>query len=242
MQKLTRALSRALEVGGVKLTLTLSAAGVELAPADTEDKGLTLSWGGVLCAAAAGEPNPAALAEVLRRFSAGPAAPTPPVGELLGVLTRLDTWFAQHRKRFHEGLRPGASAAECDALGESLGRPLPTELRTLLSWHNGQDPDVPGGFEESWRLMSADQIAPAKVDLDAAGNQAWQPTYIPFLENDRGDCLCLDSAGPVRAFWGNQPEAREEAPSLTAWFTRFLSDVEAGRYHEDPERGSFLRS
>ncbi len=243
MQKLTRALTRAIEVGGAKLTVTLSGAGVQLEPADTGGEGVTLSWAAVLCAAANGEPSEAAVTEALRRLTeAAPAASTASTGDLVGVLTRLDAWFAKHRPRFHAGLRPGASAAECDALAESLGRPLPAGLRTVLAWHNGQDPDVPGGFEESWRLMSADQIATAKVDLDAAADPGWQPTYIPFLENDRGDCLCLDTAGPVRAFWGGQPEARVEAPSLTDWFSRFLSDVEAGKYHEDPERGGFLRA
>jgi cell wall assembly regulator SMI1 len=242
MQELTDAESRALEVAGTRLTVTFSRSGIRLAPADGVGEGRSLSWAAVLCAGV-DEPSPAAVAEAVRRLvSSVPASPTASAGDLPDILKRLDAWFAQHRQRFHAGLRPGASAAECGALGDCLGHPLPAALHALLSWHNGQDAEVFGGFEESWRLMSADQIATAKVDLDAAGDPVWQTTWIPFLENDRGDCLCLDATGAVRAFWGGQPEAKVEAASLGEWFARFVGDVEAGRYFEDPERGSFMRT
>jgi cell wall assembly regulator SMI1 len=243
MQERTQELSSAIDVAGTPLTVTLTGTGLRLARADGTGEAMNLSWSGVLCAAAIGEPSAAAIAEALRRLGRTvPTGPPASAGNLPAVLTRLDAWFAQHRQRFHAGLRPGASAAECAALGDSLGHPLPGELHALLAWHNGQDPDVPGGFEESWRLMSADQIATAKVDLDAAADPVWQATWIPFLENDRGDCLCLDAAGPVRAFWGGQTAARVEAASLSEWIMRFLGNVQAGKYHEDPERGGFLRA
>jgi hypothetical protein len=108
-------------------------------------------------------------------------------------LTRLERWLAQHRPRYHQALLPGASAAELDDLQKKLGVPLPAELRVLLGWHNGQAESA-GAFAESWLLMSAAAIAAAKPELDAgAAATGWQPALIPFLDDDQGDYLCLDS-------------------------------------------------
>jgi cell wall assembly regulator SMI1 len=159
-------------------------------------------------------------------------------------LTRIDRWLHENRPRFQKGLLPGASPAECDHLQSELGRPLPTELRTLLSWHNGQNPEVVGAFEQSWNLMSTRGIAEAKKMLDSAAADGWQPTWIPFLDDDAGDFLCLDTseAGhPVRECWQGNPEHPAVAPSLTAWMERFLHGLESGAYYEDPERGIFHR-
>jgi cell wall assembly regulator SMI1 len=171
--------------------------------------------------------------------------PTAPGGEsLTDLLHRLDQWLGKHRSRFHKALLPGATAAECDALRAALGMPLPGELRTWLTWHNGQSADVVGAFVEGWNLMSTDDIAEAKKELDADGHAGWQRGWVPFLDNDNGDYLCLDPGQPgaaVRECWRGNPEHAVVAPSLRAWVERFLHDLEEGRYHEDPERGTFMR-
>jgi cell wall assembly regulator SMI1 len=163
---------------------------------------------------------------------------------LTELLERSDRWLSKHRKRYFKGLRPGASAAECAALEKALGRPLPDELRTWLNWHNGQDPDLIGAFVDSFALMSSEDIARAARELQTDKEEGWQPEWIPFLDDGQGDYLCLDpgpKGTPVREFWRGGEEAPIAAPSLTAWVERFVTDLEAGRYHEDPERGDFSR-
>lgn len=174
------------------------------------------------------------------------AAPPAPAGEdeLKGLLHRVDAWLAQHRKRFHDALLPGASPADLDGLQQALGGALPQELRTWLGWHNGQNPDVMGAFEGSFNLLSAHEIADAKKQLDAGGHEGWQRGWIPFLDDDHGNYLVLDASGPtaaVRGCWRGQPEHAVVAPSLAAWVKDFLDGLERGAYTEDPERGSFLR-
>jgi cell wall assembly regulator SMI1 len=204
-------------------------------------------------AAATGAAEPAAAEHPATTPALAPATAEPAPGaekttspgKMDKLLERLEKWLAKHRRHFLEGLRPGASAAELDQLQSAIGRPLPDSLRTLLAWHNGQGDDFPGRFEQDWNLMSTDRIAEVKRELDAEREGGWQPDWIPFLDDDAGDHLCLDAGrpgAPVREFWQGRSDHAILAPSLEAWLEDFLKAAEAGAYHEDPERGSFLRS
>jgi cell wall assembly regulator SMI1 len=161
------------------------------------------------------------------------------------LLTRLDKWLARHRKKFHNNLQPGASPAQLDALAKAVGKPVPDSLRTLLAWHNGQGEDYAGYFENHWLLMSAEGIAAAKQELDAGAVDGWHKEWIPFLDDDGGDYLVLDTSrkdAPLLGFYLDAGEpAKEAAPSLDAWVKEFVEAVEAGAYVEDKERGTFLR-
>lgn len=166
-------------------------------------------------------------------------------GGIQALLSRLEKWLHQHRRRYLEGLLPGASAQELDVTQAALGVPLPQDLRALLSWHNGQNGDFIGHLENNWDLMSAGRIVEAKRELDGSdrAQTGWQPAWLPFLEDDDGNYLVLDTsqpAGPVREFWQGNPDHSVAAPSLAAWLEQFVGAVEQGRYHEDPERGTFL--
>ena len=177
-------------------------------------------------------------------------ASKPPVSEtplLRGLLARLEAWLAKNRKRFLAGLQPPASDADLSALEAALKKPLPDALRTLLSWRNGQGEDVVGYFEDRWVLMRSAMIAEAKPGLDAdAKETGWQPAWIPFLDDDQGDYLCLDtSQSPplVRMFMLGELGEKQHAivaPSLSAWLTTFVENLGKGRYVEDPERGEMI--
>jgi cell wall assembly regulator SMI1 len=168
-------------------------------------------------------------------------------GGVQALLGRLEKWLHQHRRRYAEGLLPGASAQELDATQAALGVPLPQDLRTLLSWHNGQSGDFIGHLENNWDLMSAGRIVEAKREMDGGdrAQSSWQPAWVPFLEDDSGNFLVLDTsqpAAPVRECWQGNPDHSIVVPSLAAWLEQFVGAVEQGRYHEDPERGTFLAS
>jgi cell wall assembly regulator SMI1 len=164
---------------------------------------------------------------------------------LTAILTRLDKWLTESRPKFRKSLQPGASASDLGALGKSLGKPVPSGLAALLSWHNGQGEDYAGYFIEHWLLMSAAKIAAAKADLDAVGGEyGWNKDWLPFLDDDGGNFIVLDlsqSNPPMLAYWMGE-KAEKLAPSLDAWLTDFVTAVEAGKYHEDPERGTFSRA
>lgn len=156
------------------------------------------------------------------------------MAELRILLQRLQHWLEKHRDHYAKALLPGATTTG-----------LPDELRTLLAWHDGQDPEALGGFENNWRLMSSSQIAEDKAILDKdAAETGWNVTWIPFLSDGYGNYLFLDTTQtppPVRGFWAGNSEHEVIAKSLTEWMKDFVTAVEGGKYVEEQERGTFLR-
>jgi cell wall assembly regulator SMI1 len=272
VQKFTRPITREIELAGERIAVTLSAEGISLRPVGSRATPRTFSWAAVLGALGeAKDPTPeqlTAAVAALRKPPAGKKAAPPaaaqeqathkepaakqaegPADRLMELLGRLEKWLAAHRPRLLKNLRPGANEAELHALQARLGRELPAELRTLLTWRNGQGEEFAGRFEEDWLLMGTNEIVTAREELDkeAAGNGAgngWKPEWVPFMDDDAGNYLFLDTSRhepPVRAYWLDQDQQPQVAASLTAWAETFVKAVEAGEYEEDPERGTFLR-
>jgi cell wall assembly regulator SMI1 len=268
MQKFTRPLTREIELAGERLVLTLSADGISVRPVGARKPPHDMNWAELICclagsqtrrASAPGADELNAALDALKKR--GPAKPTseavplahqaaprpeaPASDDINRLLGRLEEWLKRHRKHFLEGLLPGAAPADVDALAQHLGVSVPASLRALLAWHNGQSPDSRGRFEQDWLLMGTGSIADAKRELDADfRDHGWQPAWVPFLDNDAGDYVCLDttqSGAPVRQFWQDKTEHPIGAPSLEAWLADVVQAMERGDYHEDPERGSFLR-
>jgi cell wall assembly regulator SMI1 len=162
------------------------------------------------------------------------------------LLQRLERWLKKHRRGFVKGLNPGATPAELKELEKALGGKVPPELEELLAWRNGQESGFTGKFVEDWLLMSSAQIAEEKRYLDEQAGEdpslGWQKTWLPFLDDDQGDHVCLDvgkTPAPVREFWMGQKEQPVVTKSLAVWLEEFVTAVEAGKYEEDPERGTF---
>jgi cell wall assembly regulator SMI1 len=259
MQQFTRALTREIQVGGERLAVTFDKDGLTIRPVGSRRPPHALSWQAIVLASVrepdGGEQLETALQALKsggerstsrpRKTEAAPEAPsaasTPPPATapagLQALLSRLDQWLQAHRSRFHQGLLPGASSHDMDALQQAIGGPVPEELRTWLSWHNGQNPEVFGALEEDWHPMSAAEIAGAKKDLDAERHEGWQTDWIPVLEDDSDNLLCLDPVGPVRACWTGKADHPVVAGSLTAWVEQLVTGLEQGKYKEDPERG-----
>jgi cell wall assembly regulator SMI1 len=170
-------------------------------------------------------------------------------GEMGGILDRLEKWLVEHRPEYHRALQPGASSGDLKTLKSQLNRPLPAALRSLLGWHNGQDPDAVGCFEQDRRLMGCSEIAAAAKDLQEASasgksSDHFDPAWIPFLDDEAGNYVCLDTGrpgAPLREVIPGRSNQQLLAPSLAAWLADFVAAVERGDYVEDPERGSFFR-
>jgi cell wall assembly regulator SMI1 len=267
VQKFTRPLTREVEVGGERLALTLSDKGISVRPVGARKPPHEITWAALVAfvtrkRTAPGEPTTPELAAAVGALKAGaaPAPPAPPqaanpappspapvaASPITALLGRLERWLAQHRERYLRGLAPGASAARLEQLQTALGRPLPEDLRALLAWRNGQDDADAGRFVEGWFLMSADEIEAARKELTSSpeAERTWRPEWIPFLEDDRGNYVFLDTSQPgvpVREFWEKNREQPTVAPSLAAWLEEFVTAVEAGKFTQDPERGWFVR-
>jgi cell wall assembly regulator SMI1 len=164
---------------------------------------------------------------------------------LPSLLARLDRWLSQHRKRYHDGLRPGAGPERLEHLERELGRPLPDELRAWLGWHDGQSDELIGALVETWTPLSAEQIAQQWREQQQEKPPGWKAEWIPLLDDTQGDLVVLDPTQPghpLREVWSGRDDHPVTAPSLLAWLADFVRDVEAGRYREDTERGEFRKA
>jgi cell wall assembly regulator SMI1 len=259
VQKFTRPLTREIDLAGNRLALTLTDQGISVRPVGARKPPWECSWDQLLCRVT-GAADAAAAFEALRKgtpslqkeaestTAASPAAPATPAApaEVASLLGQLEQWLNHHRPRYGNGLVPGASTAQLETMQKEVGLSLPQSLRAWLSWHNGQSDDFIGHFQQDWDLMSAAQIVEAKHALDNGDRTStgWNPAWIPFLDDDAGDYVCLDTSqpeAPVREFWQGKADHPFVAKTLSSWLADFVGAVERGDYHEDPERGSFLR-
>jgi cell wall assembly regulator SMI1 len=183
---------------------------------------------------------------------------------LVRSLERVELWHQQYGVGSTDGrnspplLRPPASEADIDRLGQQLGRPVPDALQALLRLHDGGEPgDYPLPMRStaptSWRLLSAAEIAseterhqtiarelPHPVPVRAQGSVAaqwWGPGWIALGECGTGDLLCLDTAPPQGGASGqlvlyahDAPERHVLYPGIAAWLGEAADDLENGRY------------
>ncbi len=263
MQEFTRSLTREIQIDGERLAVTMDKEGLTIRPVGSRRPPATLTWAACVCAAVNGSADtaPEQLSSALAGLKSGrkntpvpaaaaaapllpPAPPATPAGELAGLLGRIDHALAAHRAAFVTALAPGASAQELDEAEKQLGRPLPGDLRTLLAWHNGQNPDGVAAFEQSFSLMNAAQIAARAAALKVNPPPGWQAGFLPFLEDRAESYVVIDLAQlglPVHEVWRDKPDSPVVAYSLRGWLKRFAEGVEHGAYAEDPERGTFFR-
>ncbi|WP_024803114.1 SMI1/KNR4 family protein [Nocardia sp. BMG51109] len=133
------------------------------------------------------------------------------------LLVRLDSWLAANRPDFHAGLLPGASAAAIDEIAGRVDGELPSLLRELLTWRNGQSQDYFGCLAFYWSLMSAENIADT---MDTAAQVAQDEGFEELWWNTE---------------WVHDDEYRTLIhPTLEAWLDTLVTGFEAGMF-DNPE-------
>lgn len=236
MQKFTRALVREVEVAGERLAFEFDEAGVSVRPVGSRKPPLRATWAAVVCALAgrAGEPVADEVQKAIEALRGGASADE----GLAGDLARLDAWLKKNRKRYHKGLRPGASEPDLASLAKQLGKAVPEDVAAWLRWHDGQHEDLIGCFHESFRLMSVAEIVEAMKD------EGWDGSLVPLMDDHQDDYVAVDvsaAGSPVVEVWRGRKDRPRAAKSLREWAAKFAADVEAGKYHEESERGEFMR-
>lgn len=169
----------------------------------------------------------------------GATAPEP--APLAPILERLARFLGRRRRGVK--LRSGASG-EAMAVAEAQRRaPLPAAARELFSWRDGQDGDA--SVYLGYRLCSLQESVEAVAVIDEvarAGDHPdaddwWHGDWIPILDDDAGNHICVDAAGAFGGYPGqvvehlHDDESREIlAPSLAAFLLVLVECFEAGLY------------
>jgi len=164
----------------------------------------------------------------------------------IDLLERFHTALRALDLRIADELNPGLSDAEMDALTEPLGFTLPTELRTLFSWHNGSrrfpDPEwpysifAPGGSFRPLAEMIEHYKTSVEIADDAAPYGLWKPTFFPVVEMNPSPGAHLDvpegAPSPVNlVYWGDaEPPGEPDLQSVGDLFTHWCIALEEGIY------------
>jgi len=109
----------------------------------------------------------------------------------------IDDCLREYGDQIDLKLNPGISVSERALIRTQLDADVPDAFLDLYSWHNGQDRRCgPMFFPYYW--MPIDSIIVSRVifreDFQIISQPA-SPSWVPFLENDTGDCICVDPSG-----------------------------------------------
>jgi cell wall assembly regulator SMI1 len=143
-------------------------------------------------------------------------------------------------------LRAGASEDAIAAAEAAIGRRFPETLRALYRWRDGQVPDEAIRLYRGYRFMPLTELVGAHRLLTGLFDEGsfdrdhwWDAGWIPFLEDPRGDHLCVDTAGvfgeagQVVEFVHDEPTRSIVARDLDAWLSFFAASVGAGKARHD---------
>ena len=151
-------------------------------------------------------------------------------------LKALEKLWATKRPALHRALRPGSTSTR-------LAR-LPGPLRTFYRWHDGLT-DLHLAVEGVFGWPSLAKISRSKRELDHLEAQGffdqwkpgswWNERWLPVLQFNHEDFLCVDLAGSLGAGRGavflrrNSSPTREVlAPSFGCWLEAHVAVTAAG--------------
>ena len=178
---------------------------------------------------------------------------------------RIEAWLSAEAPDVLPSLLPGASDADISGLESSVGTELPVDFRESLLLHEGQSDDAESGLfpysnslgpAPAWRLLSLAEVEERRNQMNElvgigefAGRKAsfpsgeqtewWPAGWLPIADDGGGDFACLDlspaDAGRVVQFRHDSPKRKIFAPSFGTWLATLADDLEAGKYHFDPD-------
>jgi cell wall assembly regulator SMI1 len=156
-------------------------------------------------------------------------------GASVGALVELSKVWSQKRPGFEKRLRPGASSAALARFVKSLGLKLPPGFLAFYAWHDGtKDEHEP--LEGAYGWFSLAGILKHKKMLDTMGFEdediypkyCWSQAWVPFLQANYSDLVCLDTrSGIVFVRYNSEQRVVLLAPSFRAWLAAHIALTQA---------------
>lgn len=161
-----------------------------------------------------------------------------------GLLAKLGNIWETKRPSLRRLLRPPAARSKVLAFEKSLAQRLPQPLKSFYYWHDGlRDEHAP--MEEFFGWCSLSSMKKHKQSLDKMEEKGffedwqpgswWNPGWLPFLQFNNEDYVCVDLNGalldlPGAVFIRRNSDDRRTilAPSFNAWLQAHVAMTEAG--------------
>lgn len=142
--------------------------------------------------------------------------------DLAKALAAIDPLLDDHTRGL---LRPPATAASLNKLRKVVlgGKPLPSDLETFFSWHDGQRAVAHIHPDDNRSLMTVGEIIDAWKFLTSPKEEVegFEKSWVPLLSNGAGDHVCLETsgkrAGKLVEYWHADDDRDVAWNSLLAW-------------------------
>ena len=184
---------------------------------------------------------------------------------MMDLWTKYDDWLGTEFPEGRRALNLGATEEELAALEAAIGASLPEDYRTVLSIHNGQQPDSVGLFwgneflstsriHSEWQVMKQllgeghfagrSESSPA----NAIKHDWWNPLWIPITSDGSGNLQCLDLSPGTAGTVGQVIDFDHETIHRSVLASNFRDALEsyvkavlAGEYSYSDDYGRLMR-
>lgn len=99
-------------------------------------------------------------------------------------------WAKAREQSWKAGVKlpKGASAEALDAVAQSIGAPLPEDVRSFYQLHDGAGPDE---CFRSCRLLSIREAVARRKELGEIGGAPFDPAWLPLTDDGAGNHQCV---------------------------------------------------
>jgi cell wall assembly regulator SMI1 len=149
------------------------------------------------------------------------------------IIKKLDEHLATLRPEFYLKLNEPLDDSQLDKLEDYYKLEIPTDLRALYKWKNGQDMKCFESFINNsiftplnQALYDASELN-SMIGFDFEIENWWNEKWIPIFQNGGGDSICYDLGGTFTGqqgqlieFWHADNDRNVIAPTLEAFLNK----------------------
>jgi cell wall assembly regulator SMI1 len=165
---------------------------------------------------------------------------------IIETILKLDSQIARTRPKYYQALKEPLNDLEINALEEKYKIKVPTDLRLLYKWKNGQSHNSFESFVNNSMFIQLEEtleIAAQNTSMigsDFEMKNWWNEKWLPIFHNGGGDYICYDqdgtftgNKGQLIEFWHSDNDRNVLSPSLETLISKL------NHYYEITEQKDF---